>query len=75
MVTEADILTKLELLQQEIATLTEEVLTLKREHRADLDDLRLELETLTRLAAGERAGFLERFTETRHLVEREISPE
>lgn len=66
---------RVELQAKEIATLTDEVLELKRLHRADLDRFTLELEAVKLFVAESHPGFWARFAELRSRALREIPPE
>ena len=66
---------RVELQAKEIATLTDEVLALRRLHRADLDGLLLELEAVKLFVAESHPGFWARFAELRSQTFREIPPE
>jgi hypothetical protein len=66
---------KEKLLEQELGTLGAEVDELKRTHRADLDLMRLELETLKLFLAEIYPDFAKRFQALREKVRMEVSPE
>jgi hypothetical protein len=66
---------KLELLDKELDTLTEEVLELRRGHRADLGGMRLEIEAIKLYVAERHPDFERRFSELRRQADREIAPE
>jgi hypothetical protein len=66
---------KLELLDKELDTLTEEVLELRRGHRADLGGMRLEIEAIKLYEAERHPDFERRFSELRRQADREIAPE
>lgn len=68
-------LKKIELLEKELASLTDELLELKREHRAQLDDVHLELETIKLVLAENRHDFATHFAAVRQHADREIAPE
>ena len=63
------------LLEQEITTLTDEALALRRAHRADLDEMKLEIETLKLFLSARHDGFWPTYSELRHQVNREVVPE
>lgn len=63
------------LLERELEVLGDDVESLRRAHRADLDSLRLEIEALKLLLARTTDGFEDRFQEVYDLARREISPE
>ena len=63
------------LLEQEIATLTDEALALRRAHRADLDEMKLEIETLKLFLSARHDGFWSTYSELRQQVNREVAPE
>lgn len=67
---------KIQLLEKELDSLTDEVLSLRRAHRADLDSLHLQIEAVKLfLAQHHPEGFEERFAELQEKANREISPE
>ena len=66
---------RVDLQAREIGTLTDEVLELRRLHRADLDRLVLELEAVKLFIAESHPGFGARFAELRARALREIPPE
>ena len=70
-----DLADRVELQAKEIVTLTDEVLELCRLHRADLDRLLRELETVKLFVAESHPGFWARFTELRSRALCEIPPE
>jgi hypothetical protein len=70
-----DLADRVELQAKEIATLTDEVLELRRLHRADLDRFVLELEAVKLFIAESHPGFWARFAELRHQTLHEIPPE
>jgi hypothetical protein len=70
-----DLADRVELQAKEIASLTDEVLELRRLHRADLDRLLLELEAVKLFVAESHPGFWERFAELRERALHEIPPE
>ena len=63
------------LLEQEIATLTDEARALRRAHRADLDEMKLEIETLELFQSARQDGFWTAYSELRRQVNREVVPE
>jgi hypothetical protein len=70
-----DLADRVELQAKEIATLTDEVLELRRLHRADLDRFVLELEAVKLFIAESHPGFWARFAELRTEALHEIPPE
>jgi hypothetical protein len=52
-----------------------EVFELKRTHRAEIDELKLEIEALKVLLAQSQADFNERFRAVKETVRLELSPE
>jgi predicted nucleic acid-binding Zn-ribbon protein len=62
-------------LQQEIALAGEEVEALRREHRAGMDALRLEVEALRQCLVRLRPDFEECFATVRDTVMHETDPE
>jgi hypothetical protein len=72
---ESELERKEKLLERELELLGNEVMELKRTHRADLDILKLEVETLKLLLAQLYPDFNERFQALREKVRLEISPE
>ncbi|MCI0488478.1 MAG: hypothetical protein L0229_17965 [Blastocatellia bacterium] len=63
------------LLDDELELLAGEVMELKRAHRADLDELKLEFETLKLFMARVHPGFDEQYKALKEQVRLEISPE
>lgn len=63
------------LLEQEIATLTDLAFALRRSHRADLDEMKLEIETLKLFLSARHDDFWSAYSELRHQVNREVAPE
>lgn len=72
---ELDLERKERLFEKELDALTDEVLELKRVHRADLDTLKLEIETLKLLLAQLHPDFNERFQTLKEKLQVELSPE
>ncbi len=72
---EAELESRLDLLNQEMASLAGEVVRLRRDHRAELDALRLEIETLKRFLADAHTAFPERYRSLEEQVRLEVSPE
>jgi hypothetical protein len=70
-----DLADRVDLQGKEIATLTDDVLDLRRLHRADLDRLLLELEAIKMFLAERHPDFWPRFAELRGQAFREIPPE
>jgi hypothetical protein len=70
-----EIADRVDLLAREITTLTDEVLELRRLHRADLDRFLLELEAVKLFVAESHPDFWARFAELRGRALREIPPE
>jgi hypothetical protein len=66
---------KEKLAEKEIESLTNEILELKRIHRAEIDEQKLEIETLKFLLAQTQPDFNERFQAMREKVRMETSPE
>jgi len=70
-----DLAERVEMQAKEIATLTDEVLELRRLHRADLDQIVLELEAVKLFIAESHPGFWARFAELRNQALHETRPE
>jgi len=66
---------KEKLLEEGLELLTNEVMNLKLDHRADIDGLKLEIETLKLFLAQIYPDFHERFQTLREKARLEISPE
>lgn len=66
---------QLRLLQQELTSTGETLDTLKRDHRADLDALRLDIEVLRRCLIMLHPDFAARFDAVRAQVVRDTDPE
>jgi hypothetical protein len=65
----------LDLHAREIASLTEELLELRRSHRADLDRIHLEIEAIKLYMRESHSDFARRFPELRRRADHEIPPE
>lgn len=63
------------LLQREVALAGEAIDMLRRDHRAEIDDLRLEIEVLRRCLTIIQPAIAERFATLREQVLRETDPE
>jgi hypothetical protein len=66
---------KEKLVEREMESLTNEVFELKRTHRAEIDELKLEIEVLKLLLAQSQTDFNERFKAIKEKVRLELSPE
>ena len=72
---EAEIAEQFRLLQQEVNLAGEAVETLRRDHRAEIDALRLEIEALQRCLLGLHPELEERLAIVRSEVMQKIDPE
>lgn len=63
------------LLERELEVLGDDVESLRRAHRIDLDSLRLEIEALKLLLGQTLDGFEHRYREAYDRARREINPE
>ena len=66
---------EVDLLTRQLDRLTEEVVTLRREQRADRDRLVLELESIAGFLAEAHPELTGRFQELREQVRQEVNPE
>ncbi len=72
---EAELEERFRLLQQEIVLAGEAVETLRRDHRAEIDALRLEIEVLRRCLLLLHPDFAERYDDVRASVIEQTDPE
>lgn len=72
---EAEIEEQFRLLQQEVVLAGEAIETLKRDQRAEIDALRLDIEVLKRCLFQLHPGFAAQFETVRATTIREIDPE